>query len=82
MKKNTTHTRMFTTLNDQSQLLLNQHPQRHTIRLAPPKFVRADLGVPCHRTRVGEQERFEIVVHGVSDEDFVLDEGGYSSLDF
>ena len=73
---------MFTTLNDQSQLLLDQHPQRHMIRLAPPKLVRADLGVPRHRTRVGEQERFEIVVHGVSVEDFVCDESRYSVLDF
>ena len=77
-----TYGRVLATLDREPELLLHEVAQRGAAPAGDFVLVREDLGIARLRARVGEEERLQIVVDGVSDEDAVLEEIRHFFLDF
>ena len=69
-------------MDGQPELLLRQMPKRGPSPTRDLVLVGEYLGIARLWTRVGEEERLQIVVDGVSDEDAVLEEIRHFFLDF
>ena len=69
-------------MDGQAELLLRQMAKRGPSPTRNLVLVGEYLGIARLRTRVGEEERLQVVVDGVSDEDAVLEEIRHFFLDF
>ena len=63
-----TYGRVLATLDREPKLLLHEVAQRGAAPAGDFVFVREDLSIARLRARVGEEERFEVVVDSVAHE--------------
>ncbi len=64
---------MFSSLDSQTQFLLRKMSKRRSPSTRNLVFEGEYLGITRLRTGMGEEERFQIVVNGMSDEDTVFE---------
>ena len=69
-----TYGRVLATLDREPELLLHEVAQRGAAPAGDFVLVREDLSIARLRARVGEEERFEVVVDRVPDQDAVLEQ--------